>query len=58
MKIVQFGEGNFLRGFVGHAIQDDPEVIKCFQKCWKEDSLKKTVNSLLSNITLWDINLS
>ena len=39
-------------------VQDDPEVIKCFQKCWKEDSLKKTVNSLLSNITLWDINLS
>ena len=22
MKIVQFGEGNFLRGFVGHAIQE------------------------------------
>jgi tagaturonate reductase len=39
-------------------LNDSPEVIAIFKQAWKEETLEKTVSSILSNTTLWEMDLT
>ncbi|MBX2945120.1 MAG: tagaturonate reductase [Cyclobacteriaceae bacterium] len=39
-------------------VKDTPEVLGHFAKAWNQSTLEKTVNGILSNIALWDMDLS
>ncbi|HRJ30953.1 MAG TPA: tagaturonate reductase [Cyclobacteriaceae bacterium] len=39
-------------------VKDTPEVLGHFAKAWNQSTLEKTVNRILSNISLWDMDLS
>jgi tagaturonate reductase len=39
-------------------LTDSPDVISIIQSAWKEETIEKTVSKILSNVTLWERDLT